>query len=76
MFIFHISRETNMAKRYAPEVNCKKLKGHKANEQSISEICIEGKYRAFHRFEQAKIANGCLVLGSSQFSILPHCLKK
>ena len=27
-------------------------------------------YRAFHRFGQAKIAHGGLVLGSSQFSLL------
>jgi len=31
------------------------------------------KYRAFHRFGQAKfLEGGFLVLGSSQFSILPH----
>ena len=29
-------------------------------------------YRAFHRFGQAKIAYGGLVLGLSQFSILPQ----
>jgi len=28
--------------------------------------------RAFHRFWQAKFPNGGLVLGSSQFSILPQ----
>jgi len=29
-------------------------------------------YRAFHRFGQAKFPDGGLVLGSSQFSILPQ----
>jgi len=28
-------------------------------------------YRAFHGFGQAKFPDGCLGLGSSQFSILP-----
>jgi len=29
-------------------------------------------YRAFHRFWQAKFPDGGLILGSSQFSILPQ----
>ena len=29
-------------------------------------------YRAFHRFGQAKFPNGGLILGSSQFSIVPQ----
>ena len=33
-------------------------------------------YRAFHRFGQAKIANGDLVLGSSRFSVLPQLSQK
>jgi len=33
---------------------------------------VHHSYRAFHRFGQAKIANGGLVLGSSQFSLLPQ----
>ena len=33
---------------------------------------VHHSYRAFHRFGQAKIANGGLVLGSSQFMLLPH----
>jgi len=33
-------------------------------------------YRAFHRFGQAKFPDGGLVLGSSQFSILPQLPQK
>jgi hypothetical protein len=29
-------------------------------------------YRAFHRFGQAKLADGGLILGSSQFLVLPQ----
>jgi hypothetical protein len=32
----------------------------------------EWTYRVLHRFGQAKFANGGLVLGSSQFAILPQ----
>jgi len=35
-------------------------------------ICRLGLYRAFHRFGQAKFSDGGLVLGLSQFSILPQ----
>jgi hypothetical protein len=34
--------------------------------------CFEINYIAFHGFGQAKFPNGGLVLGSSQFSILPQ----
>ena len=37
---------------------------------SICVISQIGYYKAFHRFGQAKIAYGGLVLGSSQFSLL------
>jgi len=33
-------------------------------------------YRAFHGFGQAKFPDGSLVLGSSQFSILPQLPQK
>jgi len=33
-------------------------------------------YRAFHGFGQAKFPNGCLILGTSQFLILPQLPKK
>ena len=43
-------------------------------------VCVgerEGeRYRAFHKFGQAKFPNGGLVLGSSQFSILPQLSPK
>jgi len=35
------------------------------------QVISYGSYRAFHRFGQAKFPNGALVLGLSQFSILP-----
>jgi len=31
-------------------------------------------YRAFHGFVQAKLVYGALILGSSQFTLLPSCL--
>jgi len=34
------------------------------------------RYRAFHRFGQAKICNGGSALGSSQFLLLPQLLQK
>jgi len=35
--------------------------------------CVDSAfYRAFHRFGQAKFLDGGLVLGSSQFSVLPQ----
>ena len=38
-------------------------------------LCCEF-YRAFHRFGQAKIAHSGLVLGSSQFLLLPQLPQK
>jgi hypothetical protein len=35
-------------------------------------IKLEVSYRAFHGFRQAKFAFGGLILGSSQFTILPQ----
>jgi hypothetical protein len=34
------------------------------------------RYRVFHRFGQAKFPDGGLVLGSSQFSLLPQMTPK
>ena len=45
-----------------------KFRGKKL--QTLSET--KQKYRAFHRFGQAKISYGGLVLGSSQFLLLPQ----
>jgi len=49
----------------------KKISNHKM--PLIFQIIIRGHsktfYRAFHRFGQAKFANGGLVLGSSQFTV-------
>jgi hypothetical protein len=36
----------------------------------------EGFYKAFHRFGQSKFPDGGLVLGSSQFLILPQLPQK
>jgi len=37
---------------------------------------LQGRYRAFHRFGQAKFPDGGSALGSSQFSILPQLHQK
>jgi len=42
---------------------------------SCNAICSK-YYRAFHRFGQAKFPDGGLVLGSSQFSVLPQLTPK
>ena len=42
----------------------------------IKRYRFEQKYRAFHRFEQAKFACGDLVIGLSQFLLLPQLLQK
>jgi hypothetical protein len=35
-------------------------------------VCVPPSNRAFHKFGQAKFHDGGLVLGSSQFSVLPQ----
>jgi len=38
----------------------------------LDKIWLVKKYRAFHGFGQAKFPNNGLILGSSQFSLLPQ----
>ena len=40
------------------------------------ELLVHVIYRAFHRFGQAKICNGGLALGSSEFLLLPQLPQK
>jgi len=50
----------------------KRLKISSAQEIEDSKSTLEGYYRVFHSFGQAKFSYGGLVLGLSQFSLLPH----
>jgi len=56
-------------------VTYRKYRGKPASPYFVQEVDHK-KYRAFRRFGQAKFAYGGLLLGSSQFSILPQLPQK